>query len=501
MADTIILRKKVVKRVFLALLLDILAFTTVLPLFPKLLHSYQERGNSALLNGFVQTIQAYKALVTGQQVASPSTATDTVLVGGLLGSVFSFLQFLVSPIIGRLSDRYGRRPVLLGCMVGNIAAALVWLFATDFTTFLAARILGGLSEGNVQLSHAMITDITPEAERSKSLAWVGIAFAIGFTLGPPLSAYLVSLDTKISALVLGSPTPSLTTLLSPFPWPAVLTVVLLLLELLYIYWALPETVHYRHQATAAPPPASPVSAPSAALTKAADKDHGAPRATPLSSALVNIRRLQYTHFWYLLVFSGMEFTLPFLTFEKYHFTPMQQGQFLGMVGILSALLQGGVIRRVAHRWGEKRMVALGMASCVVGFLVLALDKGPDEARWGFRIAIVCLAITSATVVNCLTSLVSLFCTATTSSKADLTATADVLMQGNQLATKKGQVLGDFRSMGQLGRSLGPVLACTLYWLYGSATAYAVGSTILAVILVAFQVLLAQPVYQLKRKTA
>ncbi len=79
---------------------------------------------------------------------------DIVLLGGAMGSLFSLCQAIASPIIGTLSDRYGRRTALLWSMVGNIASVALWCAATDFRTFLASRVVGGLSEGNVQLALA-----------------------------------------------------------------------------------------------------------------------------------------------------------------------------------------------------------------------------------------------------------------------------------------------------------------------------------------------------------
>lgn len=102
---------------------------------------------------------------------------DIVLFGGVVGSLFSLLQFISSPIIGRLSDYFGRRAVLLVSMVnfefiikiGNGISMFLWIFADSFPIFLASRIVGGLTEGNVQMSIAMITDLTNDSNRSKSL--------------------------------------------------------------------------------------------------------------------------------------------------------------------------------------------------------------------------------------------------------------------------------------------------------------------------------------------
>lgn len=125
----------------------------ILPLFPEMINFYRARdldsaGFSSL--GFVlQQLNSLKTQVSKFAVVSPRF--DTILLGGLVGSLFSFLQFVASPIIGRISDSRGRRYTLLLTMVGNIASTFIWVFASSFSTFLLARIVGGLSEGNVQL--------------------------------------------------------------------------------------------------------------------------------------------------------------------------------------------------------------------------------------------------------------------------------------------------------------------------------------------------------------
>ncbi|KAJ1987766.1 hypothetical protein H4R33_002728 [Dimargaris cristalligena] len=465
-------RSRIIRSVFTALLLDILAFTTILPLFPRLLHAYRAKDNSTALHWFIASVHSFKSYFTGQsQVVGEA---DTVLVGGLLGSLFSFLQGLSAPWIGRLSDRYGRRPVFLVCMLGNIVSSVIWLFSHRFEYFLLARIIGGLSEGNVQLSHAIISDVTSSAQRSRGMAMVGIAFAIGFTVGPPTGAYFAGIQRDLSEwLGLGL---SEAQVFAPYPWAALFTLALLLIETVYIYRSIPETILTR------PPPDTAESATASTNTPL-------PTHMSLEQAQTNIRTLKYIHFLYLFVFAGMEFTLPFLTFDKFHFSHMEQGQFLGLIGIVSTILQGGVVRRLAHRWGEKFFVTLGMTSCALGFFSLATWAHPREGgTWGLYFAAICLAVTSATVVNCMTSLVSLCCTA-----------VDPTGQPLDLTDRKGQILGDFRSMGQLGRALGPIVACSLYWLKGSAWAYTAGSLYISTI-AGFFYLSVRPPRSAKAKT-
>ena len=167
-----------------------------MPLFPKLLEFYrsqesQQRSSNSVLNRIFLGLNAYKqsfSRLIGDRY-------DIVLLGGALGSLFSLLQAIASPFIGSLSDKYGRRRALLWSMAGNIASVALWLAPTDFRTFLASRVLGGLSEGNVQLATAMAADISDEKPRGSTMALVGVCFSIAFTFGPALGAALANVET------------------------------------------------------------------------------------------------------------------------------------------------------------------------------------------------------------------------------------------------------------------------------------------------------------------
>ena len=153
--------------VVLSLVLDLLAFTIPLPLFPKLIdHFVQKEGyhtSHTLLSASLTATERVRSVLTRSRTLSAfsqgiNKRWDVVLLGGSLGSLFSFAQFLISPLLGRLADRYGRRPVLLATLLGNIASAAIWLLTDSFDGFLLSRVVGGLSEGNIQLSNAIISD-------------------------------------------------------------------------------------------------------------------------------------------------------------------------------------------------------------------------------------------------------------------------------------------------------------------------------------------------------
>lgn len=433
---------KVIRIVFFALLLDIIAFTIILPLFPRLVAYYVDSEkhlhDNTLLKTTLRILQDFRN-ATGNKVAT-HPKWDSVLLGGALGSLFSFCQFIASPIIGAVSDRKGRRYTMLLTMVGNIASCLIWMFSKSFGIFVLSRVVGGLSEGNVQLSISIISDITTEATRSKGLMYVGIAFAISFTIGPALGAAFAKLDLSKS-------NPGLLKYgLNPYSAPAMFTLFLLVVETLFIYVALPET----------------------SGVKESEKEIRNPKT--VSQRRNALSKLAKIHLAYLFLFSGMEFTLTFLTFDILDYSNMQNGKLLGYVGILSALLQGGYIRRRVDKVGEAPILRQGLMTCLTGLVFIALvPLSKNYATTFLYLGATCLAFASATVVNCLTALGTKLC-----DKVSSTSDPNTLPRGLEM--------GRFRSKGQLGRCLGPVFACSIYWTLGPSVCYGIGAAGLFVLL-------------------
>ncbi|KAF2490426.1 MFS general substrate transporter [Lophium mytilinum] len=405
------LRKKVLRVLFISLLLDLISFTFILPLYPKLLEFYRDHeaakaSSNTVLGQVLHGLNTYK-----NSFARPiNDRYDIVLLGGALGSLFSFLQAIASPIIGRLSDKYGRRTALLWSMAGNILSVALWVAATDFRTFLASRVVGGLSEGNVQLALAIATDISDDTQRGATMALVGVCFSIAFTFGPALGAALSTITTVAA---------------NPFATAAGFSLFLIVTETIYLYFYLPETL--------------PVAAPKSSEKSGSEVKPAGPRVRTNSHTLLN-----FTHFTFILFFSGMEFSLPFMTYDLFSYRSAQSGKLLGFIGLVASLLQGSVTRRL-H---PLKVVQLGVVSCAAGFFLL----GRVNTEKGLYAAAALLAVTSATVVTGLNSLSSF----------------------EAAAGERGNKLGNHRSFGQIGRSLGPLIFCTLYWWAGREVAYAVG---------------------------
>ncbi|OAA62478.1 Major facilitator superfamily domain, general substrate transporter [Niveomyces insectorum RCEF 264] len=448
-------RKKVLRVIVFSLLLDLISFTFILPLFPSLLEFYRNveaplRADgsqpSTLLANVLNYLNAYKA-----SFARPiDSRYDIVLLGGALGSLFSLLQAIASPVIGRLSDRYGRRTALLASMTGNIASVLLWVMAVDFRTFVLSRVVGGLSEGNVQLAMAIATDISDESSRGATMALVGACFSVAFTFGPALGAWLSTVDL-IKA--------------NPFATAAGFSLFLIVAETLYLYRALPETLPARTAAAAEIGPSG---------SKVGQQEKTTPSTTrPADKLLVRTNShfvLNAVHFVFLLFFSGMEFSLPFMTYDLFGYGSAKNGRLLSFVGLVASLLQGGVTRRLPPLVS----VRLGVVACQVAFVLLARLNTVGN----LYVAAACLAATSATVVTGLNALSSF----------------------EAHASERGGKLGNLRSWGQVGRGLGPILFTSVYWWAGRGVAYTAGAAGMSVVcLLAFFALRSPPGSQ-KSKT-
>ncbi|XP_061276999.1 major facilitator superfamily domain-containing protein 10 isoform X1 [Bos javanicus] len=308
---------RVVAVVFLGLLLDLLAFTLLLPLLPGLLESHG-RAHDPLYGSWQRGVDWFAAAI-----GMPAEKRyNSVLFGGLIGSVFSLLQFLSAPLTGALSDCLGRRPGMLLSLAGVATSYAVWAASKSFAAFLASRVIGGISKGNVSLCTAIVADLGSPSARSKGMAVIGVAFSLGFTLGPTLGAFLPS-DTV--------------------PWLALLFAVS---DLLFIWCFLPETL----------PPEK--RAPSVTLGFRAAADLLSPlallrfsavargRDPPTGVRLGSLRGLGLVYFLYLFLFSGLEFTLSFLVHQRFRFSRVEQGKMFFFIGLTMATIQGAYARRI-----------------------------------------------------------------------------------------------------------------------------------------------------------
>jgi len=242
---------------------------------------------------------------------------------------YSAMQFLFSPILGRLSDRVGRRPVLLISLVGSVVGYLLFGFAGSMAVLFAARIIDGISGGNIATAQAVIADITGPDERAKGMGIIGAAFGLGFIIGPAVSALLVDIQ----------------------PWlPGVAAALTSAVAFTLVLLKLPETL------------------PDEARRKA--------RRHPLN--LASLREVLSAHplvalcfatiLLVIFAFSNFETTFAQFAAAQHGLGMSQIGWLFVYAGVLGAVVQGGLVGRMVKIFGERRLVVSGsfLAALAVG---------------------------------------------------------------------------------------------------------------------------------------
>ena len=411
--------RSVLGLVFLTVFLDLAGFSVVFPLFPALLEHYLAlEGEHSLLGRLVAELA---------QVAGDEPMRVATLFGGLLGSIYSILQFLCAPLWGALSDRIGRRPTLLITLAGMFLSYVGWFFAGSFALLVAARMLGGSMAGNIATANAVVADTTEGPDRVKGMGIVGMAIGLGFILGPALGGWFGAID-------LTERWPELARFgVNPFSAAAAAAAALSLANWLWVAARYPETLPPERRARA----------------EAGEARAGFGALKRMSSLAPGVRRASLTFFLYLLSFSAMEFSLMFLAADRFDFGVRDTAALFVFIGLTIAVVQGGLVRRLAPRLGERRLVLAGFGILVLSFAwvgacdsVRALYTGAGG-----------LALGSALAMPSLGALVSRYTS----------------------ADRQGLALGSYQASGALARAFGPILGGLLYWKLGSAAPYYAGA--------------------------
>jgi DHA1 family tetracycline resistance protein-like MFS transporter len=246
---------------------------------------------------------------------------------GLLFASFSLSQLVASPALGDLSDRFGRRPVLVFSLAGTVVSLVMLALAHSITMLFLSRIVDGLSGGNVSTARAYVADVTEPKDRARAFGLIGAAFGLGFIFGPALSGVLARVSYT-----------------APIWAAAGITLVAMIMALVW----LPETVH-RAQAGLGNPL----------------------RYLPEMLKRPQIRRILTIDFTYWFSLAMFQTTFALFAARRFGFDAAQTGYYFAAFGVLGAVIQGAMIRPIVRRMGDKSTFLLGLVIGAVGLVLSA----------------------------------------------------------------------------------------------------------------------------------
>ncbi len=251
------------------------------------------------------------------------------LVIGLLFAVFSLCQLAAAPALGDWSDKYGRRPVLIFSLLGTVVSFVMLALAHSITMLFLARIVDGLSGGNISTARAYVADITQPKDRARAYGLIGAAFGLGFIFGPALSGVLA----KVSYT-------------APIWAAAAITLVATAMAWLW----LPETVHRAHAGVGNPF-----------------------RYLPALLRRASVGRMLVIDFVYWFAFSIFQTTFALFAARRFGFDAPKTGYVFSAFGVLGAIIQGGLIRPIVHRLGDTTTFRCGLIFGAFGLVAAALS--------------------------------------------------------------------------------------------------------------------------------
>ncbi len=379
---------------FLTLLNDRLSESIVFPLLPFLLASFNADGRTL----------------------------------GLLAGSYALAQFAATPLIGALSDRFGRRPVIATCVAGSVlglglfalTVSMDWPKGATLPLILlfVARLIDGFSGGTAATAGAVLADITPEEQRAKAFGLIGVAFGLGFIIGPFVGGLLSRINVTV---------------------PIWVATGFALVNLLVVLGLLPET-HPRNARQAMP--------------RKRDLNPFAQIAKVMGNPAVG--RLCLSFFLFFLAFNGFTAILVLYFKQRFNWGPELATTAFLIVGVVATVVQGGLIGPLVKRLGEWKLTLIGLGLVIVGCLLIPSTE-PQQAQIGVFSSVAILATGTGLVTPSLRSLVS-----------------------RRLDSEgQGTALGSLQALQSLGSFLGPPLAGFSYDLLGQISPF-VGSACLLI---------------------
>ncbi len=381
-------RKASLGAIFLTVFLDLLGFGLVLPFLAE---------------------EAVTNFATRASVAT------------LLASVYSLMQFLFVPVWGRLSDRIGRRPVLLWSVgataVGMSGLGMALIFGSSVGWLFAARIFSGIATANLGTASAYIADVTKPEDRAKGMGLIGMAFGLGFIFGPAIGGLLA--DIPIHG--------------RNGAFPCFVAAGLSVVNMIWVALGLGESL-----------PAEKRASGEVAKRRLSPLDIAATRRT---LALPAIGRVILVNFIVILSFTNLDQTFRLFNAQLFGMDRKATGLVLALIGVVAALTQGGLVRPLSKRLPDVSLMRFGVAAQIVAFAGLAAS--PSLGKWALYVFGSVLAVGNG------------FTQPTTSSYVSKRAPAG----------EQGATLGVNQSFASLGRMFGPAFGGYLYDYFNPTAPY------------------------------
>ena len=386
---------------FLVVLIDMLGFTIVIP----------------FLTYFVQDLASAEGIM--------DIGKRDLWVGVVI-SCYSLAQFIFTPILGSLSDNYGRRPIIILGLISNSIFFIVFGLSQSLTMALVARFLAGAGNGNIAVARAYIGDISQPNEISRRMGLIGAAFGLGFMIGPFIGGLLSDPATSIGGIFD-------TSFWSKYPYllPCIFSSILSLISLLLAIIWLPESLPKKSRKNQLESPLKELRS--------------------ISDNLINVLKfpqistLIFANFLFMFGFSMMHGTFILFTAMEIEngglgFTEMQNGWVFAFIGVIGVIIQGGLIGKLTDRFSMKNLMIFGTLLCGLG--IASLPYVPPNTSWLIFLGAAALAIGNALFSPTQSSMLTF---ATTDSGYEL-----------------GAVMGAQEGYSALARIIGPLLAAYIW---------------------------------------
>jgi len=336
------------------------------------------------------------------------------IITAILGS-YSLCQFVAAPFWGRMSDRYGRRVVLMTSLSGACASYAILAVAHGLGLLLISRMLAGFMAGNLAAAFAYASDVSTPEERAHSMGIIGAAIGVGFMIGIPIGGTLAGNHFETANFVR----------------PALVSVALSLMALLLVKFRLPE---------------------SRTAADRAQHDHRGPRPFTLLRERAALRSIAAAALLVVTSYGILESIFVIWAFGRFGFGPRTVGLALFGVSLLTVLMQGGLIRRLAPRFGEPLLGSLGIASYALGLFLVAV-AGKSLVLVGVGLAFAGLGMGA------------------------YTPCASALASKQSKGPDRGAVMGTYQASTSLARVIGPFVSGYLYERLGSNSPFFIGALI------------------------